>query len=322
MVHGQSNAGMCLDPEEGIMNAYQSGVTDEFILPFICSAAQNSRIRDEDSCIFFNFRADRARQITRALVQRSGLTPELKSSTSGLDATIPPSSVPNSLRFVCMAQYDQRFQLPVVVPSKTVSNILSDVFEREGFRNLRIAETEKYAHVTYFFNGGSEQPFPGEERILIQSPNVATYDLSPEMSASSVTAATVKAINDGSFDVVIVNFANADMVGHSGKLEPTINAIEVLDSCLGEIEKSTVARGGALLVTADHGNAEMMIDPTTQEPHTAHTTNPVPFIAVTSSAERFSLRNGSLADIGPTMLDLLAVDQPHEMTGHSLIEWP
>jgi 2,3-bisphosphoglycerate-independent phosphoglycerate mutase len=186
-------------------------------------------------------------------------------------------------------------------------------------RNLRVAETEKYAHVTYFFNGGVEQPFPGEERVMVQSPKVATYDLKPEMSAAGIADTVVKATEDGTFDVLIVNFANADMVGHSGKIEPTIKAVETVDACLGRIEAAVRAKGGAILITADHGNAEMMIDPETGGPHTAHTTNPVPLIVVAENSGNYTLKpNGSLRDISPTMLAMLAIDEPKEMTGHDL----
>jgi 2,3-bisphosphoglycerate-independent phosphoglycerate mutase len=186
-------------------------------------------------------------------------------------------------------------------------------------RNLRVAETEKYAHVTYFFNGGIEQPFPGEDRIVVPSQKVATYDLKPEMSASGIADTIVKAVEDKTFDVIIVNFANADMVGHSGKLEPTVKAVETVDACLGRIEIAVRANGGAMLITADHGNAEMMIDPTTGGPHTAHTTNPVPFIVVSENAKQFTLKpNGSLRDISPTMLGILGLDEPKDMTGQDL----
>ena len=184
-----------------------------------------------------------------------------------------------------MTRYDKNFSLPVVIPPESMANILANVMGGMNMRNLRVAETEKYAHVTYFFNGGVEQPFPGEERVMVQSPKVATYDLKPEMSAAGIADAVVKATEDGTFDVMIVNFANADMVGHSGKIEPTVKAVEVVDACLGRIEAAIRAKGGAMLITADHGNAEMMIDPATGGPHTAHTTNPVPFIVVSENAK-------------------------------------
>jgi 2,3-bisphosphoglycerate-independent phosphoglycerate mutase len=200
-----------------------------------------------------------------------------------------------------------------------MNNILANVMGEMNLRNLRVAETEKYAHVTYFFNGGVEQPFPGEDRLLVPSPKVATYDLKPEMSAAGIADAVVRAIEDGTFDVIIVNFANADMVGHSGKIEPTVKAVETVDACLGRIEPVLRAKGGAMLITADHGNAEMLIDPATGGPHTAHTTNPVPFIAVAENGNKFTLKpGGSLRDISPTILGMLGIDQPKEMTGHDL----
>src|SRR6266403_2158486 len=265
---------------------------------------------------------DPVRQITRALCRNSGLNEQGGSDLPGaaeLDATIPRDRVPKNLKYVCMTRYDKNFSLPVVIPPESMANILANVMGGLNMRNLRVAETEKYAHVTYFFNGGIEQPFPGEERVLVQSPKVATYDLKPEMSAAGIAAAVVKATNDGTFDVIIVNFANADMVGHSGKIEPTVKGVETVDACLGEIEKAVRARGGAMLITADHGNAEMMIDPATGGPHTAHTTNPVPFIVIAEDAKQFTLKpNGSLRDISPTMLGMLGITEPKEMTGQDL----
>jgi 2,3-bisphosphoglycerate-independent phosphoglycerate mutase len=218
-----------------------------------------------------------------------------------------------------MTQYDKNFSLPTVIPPESMANILANVMGGMNLRNLRVAETEKYAHVTYFFNGGVEQPFPGEERVMVQSPRVATYDLKPEMSAAGIADAVVKATEDGSFDVVIVNFANADMVGHSGKIEPTVKAVETVDACLSRIEKAVRGKGGAILITADHGNAEMLIDPVTGGPHTAHTTNPVPLIVIAENVGRFRLKpDGSLRDISPTMLGMLGIDEPHEMTGSDL----
>jgi 2,3-bisphosphoglycerate-independent phosphoglycerate mutase len=218
-----------------------------------------------------------------------------------------------------MTQYDKKFALPVVIPPESMNNILANVMGQMNLRNLRVAETEKYAHVTYFFNGGIEQPFPGEERAMVQSPKVATYDLKPEMSAAGIADTVVKAVEQGSFDVIIVNFANADMVGHSGKLEPTIRAVETVDACLGRIELAVRRRGGAMLITADHGNAEMLIDPVTGGPHTAHTTNPVPFIVVGGNGRDFALKpGGSLRDISPTVLGILGISEPTEMTGRDL----
>jgi 2,3-bisphosphoglycerate-independent phosphoglycerate mutase len=325
MVAGKAEGGTYVDAVQGMKESYNKGVTDEFVLPFVCTDARgeaSAKIEDDDSCICFNFRADRVREITRALCRNSGLNAQGGSDLPGaadLDATIPRDRVPKNLKYVCMTRYDKNFDLPVVIPPESMSNILANVMGRLNMRNLRVAETEKYAHVTYFFNGGVEQPFPGEDRVLIPSPKVATYDLKPEMSAAGVAAAVVKATNDGIFDVIIVNFANADMVGHSGKIEPTIKAVETVDACLGEIEKAVRAKGGAMLITADHGNAEMMIDPVTGGPHTAHTTNPVPFILVAEDAKQFTLKpNGSLRDISPTMLGMLGIAEPKEMTGSDL----
>jgi len=205
------------------------------------------------------------------------------------------------------------------VQPDSIKNILANVMAEHNLRNLRVAETEKYAHVTYFFNGGVEKPFPGEDRVLVPSPKVTTYDLKPEMSAAGIAENVVKAANDSAFDIVIVNFANADMVGHSGRIPPTVTAVETVDACLGEIYNAVRQRGGAMLITADHGNAEMMIDPATGGPHTAHTTNPVPFVLVGEDAQNYRLRtDGSLQDISPTVLGILGFPQPREMTGHDL----
>jgi 2,3-bisphosphoglycerate-independent phosphoglycerate mutase len=327
MVFGDAEGGKFSDPVQAMKDSYNKGVTDEFVVPFVCTEKDKNgqplaTIRDDDACICFNFRADRVRQITRALARNSGLNAKGGSDLPGaadLDGTIPRDRVPKNLHYVCMTQYDKNFSLPVVIPPESMTNILANVMGGLNMRNLRVAETEKYAHVTYFFNGGVEQPFPGEERVMVQSPKVATYDLKPEMSAAGIAAAVVKATEDGTFDVIIVNFANADMVGHSGKIEPTVKAVETVDACLAGIEAAVRAKGGAMLITADHGNAEMMIDPATGGPHTAHTTNPVPFIVVAEDSKRFTLKpNGSLRDISPTILGMLGVDEPKEMTGTDL----
>ena len=325
MVDGKAEGGTYADAVQGMKNSYNKDVTDEFVVPFVGVDARGealAKISDDDSCICFNFRADRVREITRALCRNSGLHEKGGSDLPGaaeLDATIPRDRVPGNLNYVCMTRYDKNFSLPIVIPPETMTNILANVMGGLNMRNLRVAETEKYAHVTYFFNGGVEQPFPGEDRVMIQSPKVATYDLKPEMSAAGIAEAVVKATNDGTFDVIIVNFANADMVGHSGKIEPTVKAVETVDACLGEIEKAVRAKGGALLITADHGNAEMMIDPVTGGPHTAHTTNPVPFIVMAEDAKQYSLKpNGSLRDISPTILGMLGINEPKEMTGTDL----
>jgi 2,3-bisphosphoglycerate-independent phosphoglycerate mutase len=330
MVFADAEGGKYRDPVQGMKDSYNRGVTDEFVLPFVCMDAKApgeggcaaGPIRDDDACICFNFRADRVRQITRALARKSGLNAQAGSDLPGaadLDAVIPRDRVPKNLQYVCMTQYDKNFSLPLVIPPESMANILANVMGGLNMRNLRVAETEKYAHVTYFFNGGVEQPFPGEDRVLVPSPKVATYDLKPQMSASGIADAVVKAAEDGTFDVIIVNFANADMVGHSGKIEPTIKAVETVDACLARIEKAVRVKGGAMLITADHGNAELMIDPVTGGPHTAHTTNPVPFIVVAEETKPCTLKpNGSLRDISPTMLGILGVDEPKEMTGTDL----
>ena len=325
MVQGKAEGGEYVDPVQGVKDSYNRGVTDEFVVPFVCVDNHGhpvATIRDEDSVINFNFRADRARQITRCLARESGLTAQGGRDlldAAALDAAMPRERVPKNLKYICMTQYDKQFALPFVVPPDSLKNILANVMAEHDLRNLRVAETEKYAHVTYFFNGGVEKPFPGEDRVLVPSPKVATYDLKPEMSAAVIAENVIKAVNDSAFDVVIVNFANADMVGHSGKIPPTIQAVETVDGCLGEIYRAVRGRGGAMLVTADHGNAEMMIDPASGGPHTAHTTNPVPFIVVSEDAQKFSLRaDGSLQDISPTVLGMLGFDQPKEMTGHNL----
>jgi 2,3-bisphosphoglycerate-independent phosphoglycerate mutase len=334
-VFGDAEGGRYIDPVQGVKESYNRGVTDEFIIPFVVTDNRGEplgNIRDGDVCINFNFRADRARQITRCLARNSHFTPQDGSELEGaeeLDREIPRNRVPKDLTYICMTQYDKHFTLPVVSPPESLTNILANVMADRSLRNLRVAETEKYAHVTYFFNGGVEKPFPGEERVLVQSPKVATYDLKPEMSAHGIAGAVVKAIAQKTFDVMVVNFANADMVGHSGKIPPTITAVETVDACLGQIYTALQQNGGAMIITADHGNAEQMIDPATGGPQTAHTTNPVPFIIVAEhavtpanfkgDARRFTLRpDGALQDISPTMLGMLGVPQPKEMTGHDL----
>ena len=329
MVQGDGEAARYVDAIQGVKESYNKGVTDEFIVPFVCTDNRGeplATIRDEDACICFNFRADRARQITRALARNSGLNAQDGSDlpdAAGLDVEIPRERVPKNLHYVCMTRYDKQFTLPVVLPPESLNNILANVMANLNLRNLRVAETEKYAHVTYFFNGGVEQPFGGEERVLVPSPKVATYDLKPEMSAEGIAAEVVKAVEKGAFDVIIVNFANADMVGHSGQIEPTVKAVETVDACLAEIERALRQHGGAMIITADHGNAELMIDPATGGPHTAHTTNPVPLIVVSGENRKFALRpDGSLRDISPTILALLGIDQPKDMTGRDLRQAP
>jgi 2,3-bisphosphoglycerate-independent phosphoglycerate mutase len=325
MVNGKSEGGAYANAVARIKESYNSGTTDEFIVPFVVTDAAGKptgQIRDEDVCINFNFRADRARQITRVLARESGLNKnggrDLDAWES-LDEIIPRSETPKKLHYVCMTRYDKLYELPLVIPPESLDNILADILAQHNLRNLRVAETEKFAHVTYFFNGGIEQPFAGEDRTLIPSLKVATYDLAPEMRAEGIGDTIVKAINDTAFDLVVANFANADMVGHSGKLEPTIKACEAVDAQLDRIYKAIRERNGSWLITADHGNAELMVDPVSGGPHTAHTTNPVPLIYVSEEASRFHLRSdGALRDISPTLLNLLDLGLPKEMTGGDL----
>ena len=285
------------DPVAAVKRSYERGITDEFIEPITIVDSRNEpvgTVRMADACIFFNYRADRGRQMTKAL------------SESGM-----------KLHFTTMTQYDKTLDVPYVLEREHPNNILANVMARHNWKNLRVAETEKYAHVTYFFNGGNEAPYPGEERELVASPKVATYDLKPEMSAEGVTEVVVNAIEKRDFDVIVMNYANADMVGHSGKFEPTVRAVEAVDSGLARIYAALKRKGGRWIITADHGNAEMMIDPVTKGPHTYHTTNPVPFIVV--DEEKRPLRQGgALQDIAPTILGMLHVDPPNEMTGHDL----
>jgi 2,3-bisphosphoglycerate-independent phosphoglycerate mutase len=322
---GIPEGGAYADPIARVKECYHNGVTDEFVEPFVVVDEQAKPIaplRDEDAVICFNYRADRVRQITRVLARNSGLTKDDGKSLPGaedLDQAIPRSEVPKRLHYVCMTQYDKQFTLPMVILPESMENLLADMLAQANLRNLRIAETEKYAHVTYFFNGGIEKPFAGEDRVLVPSQKVATYDLAPEMSASGIADAVIKAIGDPAFDLVVVNFANADMVGHSGKIEPTVKGVETIDACLGRIYQTLKHRGGSMLITADHGNAELMIDPVTGGPHTAHTTNPVPVILVSDDAGKYQLRaGGSLRDISPTLLGMLNLEKPARMTGGDL----
>jgi 2,3-bisphosphoglycerate-independent phosphoglycerate mutase len=312
MVHGDAEV-ITSDPIVAMKSSYEKGVTDEFVIPIVITkegasgstASPRGLIRDDDAVIFFNFRADRARQTTRALMEPN------------FDKFSDPAR-PKKLDFVAMTQYEKTWPwLRYILGPEKLEHILANVFAELDFKNLRCAETEKYAHVTYFFNGGVEKPFPGEERILIPSPKVPTYDLKPEMSAAGITDTIVHAIEQGNFDAIIMNFANADMVGHSGKLEAAIKAVETVDVCLGRIFQALRPRGGAWIITADHGNAETMIDPVTGGPHTYHTTNPVPFILVSDDARTLK-PGGSLRDIAPTLLGVLNVAEPREMTGHDL----
>ena len=325
MVKGTADGRLHHDPVERIRESYNNGITDEFVVPFVCTNAAGepvARIQDGDACICFNYRADRVRQITRVLTRNIGLTKLNGLDLAGaadLDLAIPRSDVPRDIFYVCMTEYDKLYTLPVVIPPESMENLLANVLGRAELKNLRVAETEKYAHVTYFFNGGIEKPFPGEEREVVPSQRVATYDLFPQMSAPGIAEVVTRAIEQQSFDVVVVNFANADMVGHSGKIEPTVKGVETVDACLGELYAALRRSGGAMLVTADHGNAELLIDPVTGGPHTAHTTNPVPLIAVAADANKYTLKSGgSLRDLSPTILGMLGLSMPKEMTGQDL----
>jgi 2,3-bisphosphoglycerate-independent phosphoglycerate mutase len=325
MCIGKAEGGATSDPVALIKDRYNNGITDEFTIPFVVTDAAgkpNGLIRDEDVVINFNYRADRARQITRVLTRESGLNQaggRNLDAWESLDEIIPRSEIPKKLYYLCMTQYDKSYSLPMVILPESMDNLLANVLGNAQLRNLRVAETEKYAHVTYFFNGGIETPFPGEDRTLIQSKKVATYDLAPEMSAEGIADTIVSAIHDTAFDVIIANFANADMVGHSGQLLPTIKAVETVDAQLARIYKAIRERNGSWLITADHGNAEQMVDPVTGGPHTAHTTNPVPMIYVSEEANNYTLRpDGSLRDISPTLINLLSLNLPTEMTGGDL----
>ena len=289
------------DPAAAVQKSYDSGVTDEFMEPVVC--AKGAQVRDNDSIIFYNFRPDRAREITRCFVDEDFQDVGRKKGFVPVD-------------FVCTTEYDATMpNVTVAYPRQKLENIFGEYISKLGLTQLRIAETEKYAHVTFFFNGGVETVFPGEDRVLIASPKVATYDLQPEMSAYQVTEEAVKRIESGAYDVIILNFANCDMVGHTGVYEAACRAVTAVDECVGRVVEATSRMGGVSLITADHGNAERMADED-GEPFTAHTTNLVPFYIVGASVR---LRDGRLADIAPTMLDLMGLEKPKEMDGETLI---
>ena len=307
MVHGLGE--LRVSSKDAIEQSYASKVYDEFVVPaVICEqGAPVGQVRDGDGFIFFNFRSDRAREITRAL------------ALEGFDG-FQRGYWPKLAGYVCLTEYDATFGLPIAFASSELTNILGGVLAKNGLKQLRIAETEKYAHVTFFFNGGVETPFPGEDRALIPSPQeVATYDLKPEMSAFQVTDKLLRLLDQDLYDVVILNFANCDMVGHTGIEAAAIRAVEAVDACAGRIVARVQELGGAVLITADHGNAEQMQDEN-GEPFTAHTTNPVWLVLVDDSRKDATLREGGrLADIAPTILRMLGIDQPREMTGASLL---
>jgi len=296
--------------EKAVSAAYARGETDEFIQPTVIGSEGKAKavLKDGDSVIFFNFRGDRARELTRAIAD-----PRF--------AAFPRPVVAKLEHFVCLTQYDETLTLPVMFPPERMKNLLGQVISRAGLKQLRIAETEKYAHVTYFFNGGEERASIGEDRVLIPSPReVETYDKMPEMSLPKVAEKCAELVRTGDYSFVLVNFANADMVGHTGNLDAAIRAVEEVDRALGVIVQSTLEKRGRLLITADHGNCETMVDPETGEPHTAHTTNPVPCILVDPALKSARLRRGTLADVAPTLLQLMELDVPKEMLGRSLLE--
>jgi 2,3-bisphosphoglycerate-independent phosphoglycerate mutase len=292
---------------DGLRDAYERGENDEFVKPtaIVPEGAPAVTMNDGDAVVFMNFRADRARQLTSVLTDPG---------FNGLQR----ARVPKLGYFCTLTTYGDEYRhIPAAFPPQSIANGFGEYVAKQGFRQLRIAETEKYAHVTYFFNGGVETPYPGEDRVLVPSPKVATYDLKPEMSAHEVTQKLVEAIRSRKYDAIVCNYANGDMVGHTGNLEAAKRAIEVLDECIGEVVKAMRALGGEVLITADHGNAEMMADPATHQAHTAHTLNVVPLLYIGRNA---TMRNGgALQDVAPTLLAMMGLPQPPEMTGKSLV---
>ena len=301
-VYGEGNHGT---PVEVMEKSYAEGVTDEFVVPAV--TCEGGRVAEGDSVIFFNFRPDRAREITRTFVD---------DAFTGFARRYGRFPV----HYVCFTQYDATMpNVSVAFRPQVLTNVLGEYLAKNGKTQMRIAETEKYAHVTFFFNGGVEAPFEGEDRALINSPKVATYDLQPEMSAYLVADECVKRIESGKYDVIILNFANCDMVGHTGVFSAAVKAVEAVDECAGKVIDAVLAAGGAVLLTADHGNADKMYDPDPEHPFTAHTTNPVPFL-VAGLGDVKLRQGGVLADIAPTMLKVMGLPQPEEMTGKSIIE--
>jgi 2,3-bisphosphoglycerate-independent phosphoglycerate mutase len=296
------------DPVSALEKSYAEGITDEFIKPFVFVESPRPLIADGDGILFYNFRSDRGRQLSRAWLE-PGFT--------GFDVSTRPK-----IHYVTMTQYDARYGAwgaKIAFSPQSMANILGKVVSENGKNQCRMAETEKYPHVTFFFNGGVEPPYPGEDREVVPSPKVATYDLQPEMSAPELTRAVLKRLDSGTYDMIILNFANTDMVGHTGIIPAVIKSVETIDDCVRQVVEKVLSMDGVALVTADHGNCERLL---TEEgkPHTAHTTNPVHFLYVGSDHARVTLENGILADVAPTLLDLLHVPQPAEMTGHSLIK--
>ncbi len=295
-------------PVEVLKSSYEKGITDEFIMPstLFDSGKPVGNIDNGDGVIAFNLRADRMRQMTRALTDKDFHEFE---------------TVRLTMNYASMAKYDENYKLPYAFESDNLDAILGEEISNAGLNQLRVAETEKYAHVTYFFNGGNEQPFENEERQLVNSPKVATYDLQPEMSAAEITDTVYYAIKDDYYDFIVLNYANCDMVGHTGSFDAAVAAVETVDKCLSKIVPAMLEMGGVCLITADHGNAEQMFDEKTGSPHTAHTTNLVPVLLAGVNSEIVLRDDGRLADIAPTVLDLLEIKKPEEMTGESLIEY-
>lgn len=294
---------------KALEEAYRQGITDEFIEPTVLVDAIGQplgKIRPGDTVLMYNFRADRARQISYAFTEK-----EFKGFPR-------PAGFPQ-VNYLCLTIYDLNINCPVIFPPVDLKNTLGEVISQAGLKQLRLAETEKYAHVTFFFNGGIERPFPGETRILIPSPQVATYDLQPEMSAELITETLLEKLREMVYDFIVLNYANPDMVGHTGNLKACIQAIEKIDQCLQRVVKEILSLGGVALITADHGNAEKMLDQCTQKPLTAHTINPVPCLLISPYSQDLKLRTGSLRDLAPTILDLMGLSKPPEMTGRSLI---
>ncbi|MBF0395352.1 MAG: 2,3-bisphosphoglycerate-independent phosphoglycerate mutase, partial [Desulfobacterales bacterium] len=299
------------DPIEAVKNAYAKGETDEFIKPILMLNEKGkaiATIKNDDAIIFFNFRADRAREITRAFTENDFKSFNIEDR-------------PRLSEFVTMTIYDEKFSLPIAFPPVHLHKILGEIISKNGLSQLRIAETEKYAHVTYFFNGGEEKSFSNEDRCLIPSPrDVPTYDFKPEMSAQKVADEMISRLKSDKYNFIVLNFANMDMVGHTGNLQAAIKAVETVDSCVQKVIEQVKKQGGVVFLTADHGNAEKMIDDN-GGPHTAHTLNPVRFILIDDSNKNIKLRpNGILGDIAPTILKVIGIEQPEEMTGKSLIE--
>jgi 2,3-bisphosphoglycerate-independent phosphoglycerate mutase len=309
-VFAQADGPFAASALAAIERSYDNKIVDEFVVPTVIVDDQGkplATLQDDDSVIFFNFRADRAREITRAFTEEN---------FAGFARPNRPH-----LHYVCLTEYDATFDCPVAFPPQNLENTLGKVLAGQGLKQLRIAETEKYAHVTFFFNGGIEEADKGEERLLIPSPEVATYNLQPEMSAYGITDALLPKLQENQYDVIVLNYANADMVGHTGFYDAAVKAVETVDQCLGRVVDQVLGLQGTVLITADHGNAEVMIDKETHSPFTAHTTNQVPFILVNDHYTGRTLREGgALCDIAPTVLDILGLKIPQEMTGKTLIE--